>query len=72
MFYKILEYNDFGKKEEEIGIFNSKKTALKKIKNKRSFKLAFFVEKTDNFKKTSVIQNFFKKTGKPLKTEWFY
>ena len=21
MFYKILEYNDFGKKEEEIGIF---------------------------------------------------
>ena len=32
MFYKIIEYCDFGKKEEESGIFNSKKIALKKIK----------------------------------------
>jgi hypothetical protein len=71
--YKILEYKDFGKQEQESGIFYSKKSALKKIKNKRSLKLAFFVEKTDNFINTSVIQTFLSKKEKDaIKTEWFY
>jgi hypothetical protein len=71
--YKILEYKDFGKQEQESGIFTSKKSALKKIKNKRALKLAFFIDKTDNFMNTSVIQTFLSKKDKDAtKTEWFY
>jgi translation initiation factor IF-3 len=71
--YKVLEYGNYGYEEKISGIFTSKKSALKKIKNKRALKLAFFIEKTDNFMNTSVIQTFLKKKDKDaIKTEWFY